>query len=89
MEFSWHVLDVKAKLVDLVQPVGEESIDVQLRTDPCDGLLVSAENEARANVVSPRRLTAQQVVAENAKGIDHCKRLQVMGWISLLDSQSA
>ncbi len=47
------MLDVEAKLIDLVERVGEESIYVSLGAEPCYRLVVCAENEIGANVLVP------------------------------------
>ncbi len=83
IKFSWYLLDIKAKL-DFVQPAGEESIDVPFGVEPCNRLIIRADNEVRANAVRPRRSAAEQVVAEYAQGVDHGKQLQDVGRISLL-----
>jgi hypothetical protein len=81
---SFSGLDIKAKLPDLVKPAGEELIDVPFGAEPRDRLVVRAEKEVRANAMRPKRPAAGQVVTENVQGMDHGKKLQDMGQITLL-----
>ncbi len=44
-EFVWHVLVDELNLLDLIQPAGEEAVDLRLR----DHLVATAENEIGPN----------------------------------------
>ena len=84
VEAARDVLHVEAKLLKLVEPTREKAVDVPLRAQPGDCLVVRPEREVRED---PRRTwgaAAKEVVAEHAQGVDHSKEFEDVRQVGLL-----
>jgi hypothetical protein len=63
------VLHVEAELLDLIEPAGQEAVDVLLRAEPRDGLVVGPECKIRQHPRGARGAAAEEIVAEDPEGV--------------------
>jgi hypothetical protein len=80
------VFDVEAELFDLIEPSGEEAIDVLLGAQPRHSLVVGAEGEVGQDARWSWCAAAQQVMAEDSEGMHHRQQLEDVGWVGPLGS---
>ena len=75
------MLNVKAKLLDLIQPAREKSVDVAFGAQPRDRLVVRPEREIGQDPRRPGGAAAEQVVTQ---GVDHGEQLEDVLRVCLL-----
>jgi hypothetical protein len=81
------VLHVEAKFLYLVEPARKEAVDIALRAQPRDRLVVRPQREVRTNPRWARGAAAQQVVPKHPQGVDHRQQLKNVSGVGLLRSR--
>ncbi len=66
--------------------LAKKAVDVALRAEPRDRLVVRQKREVRTNPGRARGAAAQQIVTKHQQDMDHCQRLKDVGWEGLLSS---
>ena len=75
---TWQVHHVEVEVLNLVEPTDVHLLQMQVRLQPRDRLLVCPQVKIRPAPLLPGRRAAEQVVSEHQQRVDHHQQLQDM-----------